>query len=177
MDHRKRLAAFSLLATTFILIAPNALAQKQGNADPRDETAIHDYVLSMPRIQAYAAALKAAQAEGMDEKTFTADCGKLQDDDNMALVDKIKYLETSCPKMNSWIKQHGLTPREFVLIPMSLVTAGFAQVAVEQGGKPPAFINAANIQFLKEHKADLEALDLMGNKGDDTKEKPSDKDQ
>ncbi len=160
-------AAVLLLLSTLFAGCLIANAQKS-HADPRDEAALHDYVLTMPRVQAYAAASKAAQTEGLDEKSMAAECGKL-DDDKMALVDKIQYVETSCPKMNAWIKQHGLTAKEFMLIPMSLITAGFAQVAVDAGGKPPTFINAANLQFLKDHKAELQKLDILGGEGENGK--------
>jgi hypothetical protein len=62
--------------------------------------------------------------------------------------------------MNAWIKQHGMATHDFLFIPMGLITAGFAQAAVEQGGKPPAFVNPVNLQFVKEHKAELEKMNL-----------------
>lgn len=158
---RQRTAAAALLLVSTLFFASLSAFAQIDHADPRDEAAIHDYVLTMPRIQAYATAMKAAQSDGMNDDSLKSECKKL-DDDKMGLMDKVQYIESSCPKMNAWIKQHGLTAKEFMLIPMSLITAGFAQVAADAGGKPPAFINPANIQFLKEHKSDLDKLDLLG---------------
>ncbi len=163
----KSLAAFLLLASTCAFISATAYAQKSGT-DTRDEAAIHDYVLTMSRVQAYAAAYQDYETNGSKDTSIADECKGKLDDDKMALVDKVKLVESSCPRLNAWIKQHGLTAQEFMFIPMTLITAGFAQVAVDAGGKPPAFINPANLQFVKEHKAELEKLHIVGDKSDDS---------
>jgi hypothetical protein len=161
-----------LLISTFFAGCLSANAQKN-QGDPRDEAAIHDYVLTMPRVQAYAAAVKAAQTEGLNEKSMAAECSNL-DDDKMSLVDKVQYVENSCPKLNTWIKAHGLTANDFMVIPMSLITAGFAQVAIDAGGKPPAFINPANVEFVKQHKDELQKLDIIGDQSNRKSNKSGD---
>lgn len=167
MFQPKPIAAAVLLASTFVFTTITAHAQKKG-ADTRDEAAIHDYVLTMPRVEAYAAAYKDFEANGSKDSALASECKGKLDDDNMALVDKVKLIESSCPRLNAWIKQHGLTAKEFMFIPMSMITAGFAQAAIDAGGKPPAFINPANLQFMKEHKGELEKMHLGSSKSDDS---------
>jgi hypothetical protein len=150
----RSLTAAAALVSTLVL-SSLANAQKE---DSRDEAAIHDYVLTMPKVQTYAAAVKDYEATGDKNPAIASECKGQLDDEKMSLTDKQKVIESSCPQMNAWIKQHGLTAHDFLFIPMGLMTAGFAQVAAEQGGKPPAFVNPANIQFIKEHKAELEKM-------------------
>ena len=157
-----------LLLCTFAL--PNvAIAQKDSS---QDEAAIHDYVLSMAKVQIYAAALKDYEAGGQKNEAIANECKGKIDDDKLSLLAKEKIIETSCPQMNAWIKQHGMATHDFLFIPMGLVTAGFAQAAVEQGGKPPAFVNPVNLQFVKEHKAELEKMNLgAGHDKEDSSDK------
>lgn len=150
------------LLPTLVLSCATLFAQK----DNRDEAAIHDYVLTMPRVQVYAAAVKDYSASGSKVQE-TSECKKFQDDDNMALVDKAKHVESDCPTLNTWIKQHGMTAKEFVILPMTLITAGLASATVDRSGKPPAFVNPANITFVKNHKDELEKMNLgSGNSND-----------
>ena len=55
--------------------------------------------------------------------------------------------------------------------------------AQDAKGKPPAFVNPANIQFVREHRSELEKLQLFGasesneqDTNDKNKDKDSDKD-
>ena len=55
---------------------------------------------------------------------------------------------------------------------MTVVTAGIATAAQDAKGKPPAFVNPANIQFVRDHRAELEKLELSGS--DDSRDGDSD---
>lgn len=149
-----------------LLLSGSALFAQKGSGDPapEDTAAIHDYVLSMARVKAFAAAY-ADYDKNKDSKdpALAAESKKLEAAD-VSMIKKAQMIETSCPLMNAWIKSHGMTAREFMVLPMTLITAGIAQVAIDQGGKPPAWVNPANIQFLKEHKAELDQLGVLGNK-------------
>jgi hypothetical protein len=169
LNHSKYgIAAVMLLLCTFTL-SNVAIAQKDSS---QDEAAIHDYVLTMAKVQTYAAALRDYEAGGQKNEAIANECKGKIDDDKLSLIAKEKIIESSCPQMNAWIKQHGMATHDFLFIPMGLITAGFAQAAVEQGGKPPAFVNPVNLQFVKEHKAELEKMNLGA---DHDKESSSDK--
>ncbi len=158
----------TLLLCTFTF-SRVAIAQKDSS---QDEAAIHDYILTMAKVQTYAAALKDYEAGGQKNETIADECKAKIDDDKLSLTEKERIIESSCPQMNAWIKRHGMATHDFLFIPMGLVTAGFAQAAVEQGGKPPAFVNPVNLQFVKEHKADLEKMNLgAGHDKEDSSDK------
>ena len=156
MIHFHRTAAATLLAGALWLGSPLAFAQGSVTAD---EQAIHDYVLTMPKLQAYAAATHQMQS-AKNDPALMAEASQLQDD-KQSLLDKAKIIETRCPQMNAWLKAHGMTAREFLLTPMTLMAVGLAEVAKQQGGKPPAFISEANLKFYEDHKAEIEKLDIQ----------------
>lgn len=168
MFHLNRFAAAVLLASTLAFTGLAALGQKKPQKPDPDEPAIHDYILTMDRVQLYANAVKEIEA-GAKDPAVTAEGKKVQDF-NGYNVEKARMIETSCPHLNAWIKAHGMTAQEFVILPMTLITAGMAEYGQEQGGKMPAFVNPANIQFVKDHKAELEKMGISGEPG--TKEKP-----
>lgn len=153
----KRIASAVLVLALSLL--GSALGQKDSPAEKADEAAIHDYILSVGRLQVYAAAAQDFRSAKKDP-ALVNESQKLESA-NVSLLEKARLVETSAPHMNAWIKQHGMTAREFVLLPMTLITTGLAEVAIQQGGKPPAFVNPANLKFYEEHKADIDKLNLQ----------------
>ncbi|HEY3930141.1 MAG TPA: hypothetical protein VGL89_17345 [Candidatus Koribacter sp.] len=154
----KKFRAAALMA---LVMAVPALAQKgSDDLSPEDTAAIHDYVLTMARVKVYQAASQDYE-KGQHDPAMEAESKKVEAND-VSLMSKVKMVETSCPRMNAWIKAHGMTAREFVVLPMTLMTAGLAQVAINQGGKPPAWVNPANIAFVKAHKDELDKLGALG---------------
>lgn len=150
-----RLFAVAVLAGA-LSISPIAVAQAKVTAD---EQAIHDYQLTMPKLQAYAAATHEFRNAGNDP-ALMAEAKQLQND-NDSMLEKIHIIETRCPHMNAWLKGHGMTARDFLLMPMTLMAVGFAEVGKQQGGKMPAFITEANLKFYEDHKSDIEKLDIQ----------------
>jgi hypothetical protein len=165
----KGIAAGLLILTLSIA----ASAQKQNAtsaAEQADEAAIRDYVLTMPKLQAYAAASRDFGGARKDPG-LEAEAKRLEDNEKASILEKIKLVETSCPHISAWIKQHGMTPRDFFLTPMTLMTVGIAEMAKQQGGNPPDFISPANLQFYKQHKTEIEKLDI---KNDEERKSGSD---
>jgi len=152
-----------LLIVTLSAIA-GAQKKAESPAELADEAAIRDYVLTMPKIEAYAAAQKEYEA-GAKDPALAAEGKRLEADEKASMLEKVKMIETSCPHMNAWILQHGMTPREFLLTPMTLMTVGIADYAKQKGGKVPDFISAANLQFYEQHKADIQKLGLSSGDG------------
>jgi hypothetical protein len=158
-----RIAASLLLASTLFFANVPVMAQKKGEKPNPDEPVIHDYILKMDRVQLYATAVKEIEA-GAKDPAVEAEGKKVQDY-NGYNVEKAKMIETSCPHLNAWIVAHGMTAQEFVILPMTLITAGMASYAVDKGGKAPAFVNPANVQFVKDHKDELEKMGISGDSG------------
>ena len=158
-----RIFAAALLVAA---LSASAGAEKPKTAaELADEAAIHDYVLTMPKIEAFASAQKDVES-GKKDPAIEAEGKRLEADDKASMLEKVKMIETTCPHFNAWIRQHGMTAREFMLTPMTLMTVGLADYAKQKGGKVPDFISAANLQFYEQHKADIEKLGLTSGGND-----------
>jgi hypothetical protein len=128
-------------------------------ADP-DESAIHDFILTMDKVNQYAAVSKKLQASAAGDPVMAAEMKKVEETD-IPNVEKAALIEKS-PHTAVFLKANGVTAREFILIPMTVVTAGIAVAALDAKGKPPAFVNPVNIQFVRDHRAELEKLEVSG---------------
>ncbi|MEO6802298.1 MAG: hypothetical protein ABI197_03525 [Granulicella sp.] len=75
---------------------------------------------------------------------------------------------TAYPQLVAIFTQHGLTPHEFIVVELTLVQSAFAFAAQQAGEKLSAnnHVNPANIAFIAEHKAELEALQKKYPMGD-----------
>jgi len=155
-----RIAASLLLVSTLFLANLPVLAQKKAGKPNPDEPVIHDYILTMDRVQLYAAAVREIEAGAQDPAVVAE--GKKVQNYNGSSVAKARMIETSCPHLNAWIQAHGMTAQEFEILPMTLITAGMASYAVDKGGKAPAYVNPANVQFVKDHKDELDKMGISG---------------
>jgi hypothetical protein len=154
-------------------------AKHSTNAPNPDEAAIHDYILSMEKVSNYATVGKKLQSAASADPVMAAEMKKVEDTD-VSNVEKAALIEKS-PHTAAFLKANGMTARDFVMIPMTVITAGIGLSAQDAKGKSPAFVNPANIQFVRDHKSELEKLQLFGasnTKEQDTndKDKGSDKD-
>ena len=95
-----------------------------------------------------------------NDPTLVAEMEKISDTD-AANVEKAAMMEKS-PHIAAFFKTNGITPREFVLTPMTVLTAALATAAQDMKAQVPDFVNPANIQFVRDHKAELEKYNLMG---------------
>ena len=146
-----------------IVIAMGQQPRNQGPAsDARlqpDQAAIRDYVLTMDKVKRYARLLRTIEASKKDlvlrrevEALRSEVAGK-------SLTETVTTLERF-PKISNMIRAAGLTPRDYVLLPMTILSSGMAMYVEQQGGKRPPYVNPANIKFIKEHEAEISALDL-----------------
>jgi hypothetical protein len=151
------------LLAALVLAAPAPKAHDAGKPSP-DEPAIHDFVLTLDNVHKYAEVAKHAQAAAATDKALAAEMKTIGETDAYN-VEKAALMEKS-PHVAAFLKSHGMTAREFVLIPMTLLTAGLAMAAEDMKGKPPAFVNPVNVKFVREHRAEIEKLHLMGDAAD-----------
>lgn len=157
---------FSLLVVVSAACLSPAQSTKLAAKGPNpDEPAIHDFILNMNEINKYAEVSKKLQAAGGSDPVMAAEMKKVEDTD-VYLMEKAKLIDKS-PHTAAFLKANGMTAREFVLIPMTVVTAGMATAAQDLKGKPPAFVNPVNMQFVRDHRAELEKLELAGSSDKD----------
>jgi hypothetical protein len=145
-----------------------AQAGKKDDGSNPDEPAIHDYLLTMPKIQKYSDVVKKLNDTGKSDPVMAAEMKKISDSD-VYNVQKAAMIDKS-PHLAAFLKANGLTGRDFILTPMVALTAALATAAQDMKAQAPDFVNPANIQFVRDHKAELEKYNLMGGEKESEKE-------
>jgi hypothetical protein len=170
---RKTFSCLFIVALTFAAFSSRVLAQadKDKAANP-DEPAIHDYILTMPKIQKYSDVAKKMNDMGKSDPAMVAEMKKISESD-VYNVEKAVMIDKS-PHLSAFLKANGMTGRDFVLTPMVALTAALATAAQDMKADAPEFVNPANIQFVRDHKAELEKYNLMGGEKEAEKEPPQD---
>ena len=145
--------------------APKATAKAENSAQDADLRELSNYKLSMAAVNKYAQAARSLKRLEKEQPDLALDEGEDEDDDaaDSDSIDSMAAHLQSIPQARAAIEAAGLSTREFVVIPLALFQAGMAQYAIEQGADPKkvmadAHIHPANIDFIKKHKAELEAL-------------------
>ena len=118
---------------------------------------ISNYKLDMDKMRKYAAAMKGFQSLGAKDSTVLEAAGPTNGNETTAQT--IARIEAT-PIAMKVLRDAGLTPKDYVWI-----TAAWLQAAMTQGmmehtkdAKLPEGQNPQNIEFLKAHKAELEAM-------------------
>ncbi len=125
-----------------------------------DEPIIRQYVLTMENVRKYAEVAKKGEAAAKSDPAMAAEMKKVEDAD-VYNVQKAEMMEKS-PHVAAFLKSNGMTARDFVFVPMTAFTAALAIAAEDAKKQPPAFVNPANIKFVRDHKGELEKLNLVG---------------
>jgi hypothetical protein len=153
-----RWPGLALVLVVLIASFSQAQAAKHAAQGPNpDESAIHDYILTIDKVNSYAVLSKKLQAAAGSDPVMAAEMKKVEEAD-VYMVERAALIEKS-PHAAAFLKTNGMSAREFVLIPMTAVTAAIAASAQDAKGKPPAFVNPANIQFVRDHRAELKKLE------------------
>jgi len=140
----------------FCLVLSGAVwAQGPKKAWSEDERLIHDYVLTMDKLKRFEKA-----AKQMSALPSFKDSG---DDDAVTSGDKTisesaRAFSAKCPQCVAVLAANGFTPKEYMTFTMTLFAASMSAWSKEQGGKVADFVNPANITFVQQHKAELEAM-------------------
>jgi hypothetical protein len=178
MRKASRCAAIIALISASFSTQLLAQAGKKDDGSNPDEPAIHDFILTMPKIQKYSDVVKKLSDTGKGDSVMAAEMKKISDTD-VYNVQKAAMIDKS-PHLAAFLKANGLTGRDFVLTPMVTLTAAMATAAQDMKVQAPDFVNPANIQFVRDHKAELEKYNLMGGEKESEKEPepgPDDKQQ
>lgn len=152
----ERIRTTLLLLVAALALAPAARAQKL----TEDDALLRNYVLTMPKIEAwanatldYAAALKAKSPE---ERRKIEDSNEAEKAESIAAT--AAALER-VPEIRRAFRKEGLTTREGVVLSLVLFqSVMFEQLAAESpDAKIPYNMNPANLAFVRKNKAQLEA--------------------
>jgi hypothetical protein len=130
-------------------------------AQDRDTQEVQAYALTDAGLAKYTQATKklAALSGGSDA------CG--DDDDGSQSLDAMTAKLNAQPGAKAAIASAGMTTREYVVFSWSLMQNGLAAWAVSQpGGKLPAGVSKANVDFYKRNEAALQQLQGAGGDAD-----------
>jgi hypothetical protein len=150
----------SLLVSVAIAFASSGstVQPRKSPAGPTpDEKAIHDYVLTVDKAEKYAAFMKKIQTGGADP-AVAAEMQKIRDV-NAYNVEKADMMARS-PKLASLFTGSGITPRDFVLLPLTIMSARVVAQNPQSSAKMP-YVTPQQVQFYKDHQADLEKWGLQ----------------
>jgi hypothetical protein len=117
---------------------------------------IADYKLDMDKMRKYAAAMKGFSVLA---KTDSAAAGAMGTHPNETTAQTIARIESS-PAALKVLRDVGLSPKDFVWITAAWLQAAMTQAVLESSkdAKLPEGQNAQNIEFLRAHRAELEAM-------------------
>jgi hypothetical protein len=146
---RVRNTSGALCAMLALLVASPAPALAQD----ADAQAVSAYKLTDAGLTKYSEATKRLAAlPNACEQEEDDESGSKSLDEMVARID-------ATPGAKAAIQSVGLTSREYVLFSLSLIHNAMAGWAVSQpGGKLPPGTSQANVDFVKQHEADIERL-------------------
>jgi len=131
------------------LAAPPAGAADLADADMQ---AVRAYVLTEGALAKYAQATRALQGVRL------VDCDDDDEDDVTTLAAAAAKID-AVPAAKAALQTAGMTDREYVLFAFSMLDANFASYALQTpGGKLPAGVNMANVEFVRKHADELRSL-------------------
>jgi hypothetical protein len=149
-----------LLAMLAFTIAPAA----RGQTMTPDEVTLRNYVLTMPKVEAWAAAsldvANAMKAMSPSEKARRkAELEAQADDDAKETIAGMAARMERVPEIRRAFRKAGLTPRESITLSLALMQAlMFDQIAATNpDAKVPYNLNPVNVAFVRKNKAQLNA--------------------
>lgn len=150
----------TLIGAALAAVLVPAAAAAQGIAD-RDTREVQSYVLTEAALAKYTQATKNL---GPLAKKLSDDCddsdGPKSLDDSVARFNAVAGAQAA-------VKSAGMTTREYVVFTWSLFQTGMAAWVLDQpGGKLPAGVSKANVNFYKQHEAAIQKLKPAKKSGD-----------
>jgi|SRR3989442_7237359 len=151
----------STVAMVMVLLATIAVAQANRDAKDAnpDEPVIHDYILTVDKARKYAEIDKKVQIESKTNPSFAADFQKVEE--TSVNMEKAAMIERSA-RLAAFFKRNGTTAHDFIFTPLTILTAAMAISLEDEKKQAPSFVNPVNIKFVREHKDELEKMNVFG---------------
>jgi hypothetical protein len=147
------------LAALLALLLASAAGVARAEISDADAKALHDYRLSMDKVKRFAAASKALDQAEETDAGLKAEETQMSSETQGTLAD----LRTSLahhPRIAGYFTSQKLSADDAILIPITLMGAHLA-TAIPAGKQLPPSVSAVQVDFVKQHKAELAALPLM----------------
>lgn len=155
----RRVCSLLCVSTFVLLLAPAGIAQ-QDKSDA-DMIEMQNYLLTVDKVERLGDALHDLEqlAEKNPQIASAMDKDADQQDDLNAIARRI----SAHPELVGVLKSHGFTPREYALCQLVVFQSAFAEAAKQAGADPAklaskAHVNPANLTFVEQHKAELDAM-------------------
>ena len=146
----RHLAVSSLVGAALLITGPQA-----ARAQDKDTAEIQRYVLTDAGLAKYSQAAKKLAALPRDD----AACSDGGDGSEEQSIDQVAAKLNARPDAKAALQSAGMSAREYVVFSMSLLQNGLAAWALDQpGGKLPAGVSKANVDFIKKHDAQLKQM-------------------
>jgi hypothetical protein len=118
-----------------------------------DEQAIHDYILTMDKISKYFEVAPKLMEATKTDPALAVEVNKIGDSD-VPNLEKVLMAQQS-PHIAAFLKNNGITEREFVMTPLTLFSTQ-AAIQGQMNHKPiPDFVNRVNLKFFQEHQGEI----------------------
>jgi hypothetical protein len=153
------LVRITLSCALSLTLATGAQAPNKASGD-KDLEALQHYTLTMDKVNQYAQTFTDL---GAYAKAHPDEAKKLSGDSDESLA-AAEHRISAEPAIVAILAKHTFTPREFIVFGMALFQSAFAAETAKQNGIDPgkmaaeAHVNPANMTFVQQHKAELEAI-------------------
>ena len=144
-------AAFAAL----VLLAAQPACAAGSDLDPASAKALHDYALSMDKINAMQAATDEGRANAALMKSL-----KSVGDDSKSIAEMEAKLSANGPAMALY-RKHGLSAHDVVVMPFVLMDAGMAAQYPSAAGKLSDRMSPAQVAFYKQHQTELKNMSWL----------------
>lgn len=138
-----------------LLMVTAAQAFAAADLSPADKKAMHDYTLSMPKVQAMGAALDDFQKMSKSDPSLNKEAHNVGD--SSKTIAEMEAKIAANPKMMAVYRAHGLSPADAVLMPFVLMYAGMIVEYPSAGAKLSDETSPAQIAFFKQNEKALKA--------------------
>ncbi len=143
-----------------LALTPLSSAQSPKDDGDKDLEAMQHYTLTMDKVTQYTQTFTdlAAYAKAHPEEAKDSDS---ESNESLAAAE---HRISSHPAVVAVLAKHNFTAREFILFGITLFQASFAAETAKQNGVDPAkmaaeaHVNPANMTFVVQHKAEIEAI-------------------
>ncbi len=146
-----KLAPFLLFA---LLAAIPAFA---AHDDPAGDKAMHDYVLTMPKVEAYGTATEAL-ATAMKKDAALADEAAKSGDEPDQTLEQLRAKLDRHPKLFAFYAREGLSKDDAVLLPLALINGVSVVEYPQLEEKMKAVVSPDQIAFCKAHLEELKKM-------------------
>jgi hypothetical protein len=133
--------------------------------DPAGEKAMHDYVLSMPKVKSFEAAIDAMTAAMKSDASLKAEADKSDTEPGKTIAD-IRAKFDHHPRLFAFYARQGLSKDDAILMPLALMNACSVVQYPQIAAKMASSVSSAQIAFCKTNLPTLQKMKFFSGGGE-----------